>query len=110
MTGSSKGCSILCFLGAESLRMHADRRDLPLCCAAAGSARFYTVLPKPRPPPFFYFASGRTAARFAAETALALRPGHAATVCDCSFGNGLNSIATANAARPITNDPMYSHP
>ncbi|WP_175762895.1 hypothetical protein [Burkholderia ambifaria] len=27
------------FLGAESARMRADRRDLPLCCAAAGFAR-----------------------------------------------------------------------
>lgn len=110
MTGASKVCSILRFLGAESPCMHADRRDLPLCCAAAGSARFYAVLPERRPPPFFYFASRRTDARFAAETVRALRPGHAATVCDCAFGNGLNSIATANATRPITNDPMYSQP
>jgi hypothetical protein len=30
-------------LGAESARMHADRRDLPLCCAAAGFAGIWRV-------------------------------------------------------------------
>lgn len=104
----------IAFLGTESQRMRADRRHLPLCCAAASRARSGRFRTGAMAYPFFSRDDPAGPCRPDQNASRLLYPpsppAYAATVSGRAFANGRNIVAIRNAPTPIANDPRYSQP